>query len=231
MDKVLAQALELTAEEVAAAPLLGYRIEDLEQRVQPWIKIVDSTVNIDIEGFWRDRPLDGLLVESETFVIPSLVKALDDFKGRWAVSAQVQEWVGSSSPIEALFIDGGDAEALVWRGGMVIGAREPLATTLRLLFANFSEEARKAYVYASPGLLKSALSLLPDDVKSTHVPGASSFYAQACHELADQRQRKLNQMAPKCEWGPDGRLKLIWPPRVTPTDAPSAEHDQAARTD
>jgi hypothetical protein len=213
MANALAPALELDAEEVADAPLLGYWIERQgnqwsdrpEPTPQRWIENANNHITINIESFRQGRPLDRLLVDARTFKIPSLVEALVDFEQRWAVTAELLGRIPASSPGEALFIDGGDAEALVWRDGIVIGAREPLATTLRLLTKNFSKEARENYVYASPASLKSALELLPDAVKSTYVLDAESFYTEACHELAVERQKKLKRMAPTSEWGPDGR--------------------------
>jgi len=218
MNDVLAPALELDAAAVAAAPLLGYRVVELagpddgnntegvrQLRVPAsWIETENSPVTIDVKLFWEGRPLDDLLVkgsEASAFV-PSLSEALADFGGRWAISSQLHDRVRSSPPIEALLVDGGDAEALVWREGMVIGAHEPLATTLKLLIADFSEAARRTYVYAKPQSLESALRLLPDDVRSRYVPGAAGFYQQALresHERTVEKQRRLKAIAPKVE--------------------------------
>ena len=220
MDEVLAPALELDAEAVAGSPLLGYRIvevtlpdEDSAAEIlrqlrlyQPWIEIENDPVTIDIGLFSVCRPLDDLLVEGseESGLVTSLSEALADFSGRWAISSQLHDRVSSSAG-EALVVDGGDAEVLVWREGMVVGAREPLATTLKLLMADFSEAARQKYVHGQPQLLKSALRLLPDDVKSRYVPGASGFIEQAIRELHERvasKQQRLKERAPKLKIKP-----------------------------
>ena len=104
---------------------------------------------------------------------------------------------------------GSDAEALVWREGIVIGAQEPLATALKLLAAGFSKTARWTYVYSNPQLLTSALALLPDRVKSRYVPGADSFIDQArreraarSHEQAAKTQAALRKKYQKIEIKP-----------------------------
>jgi hypothetical protein len=205
MDETLAPALELDAGAVAAAPLLGYRVVEVAGygglRVsQPWIEIENDPVTIDLELFSGCRPLDGLLVDGSVGpgLATSVSGALADFRDRWAISSQLHDHVSLVAG-EALVVDGGDAEVLVWGEGMLVGAHEPLATTLRLLMANFCEAARQKYVYARPQLLKSALSLLPDDVKSRYVPEASDFMEQALremHELVVRKQRRLKELAP-----------------------------------
>jgi hypothetical protein len=217
MDDMLASAIELVAAEVAKVPLLGYRIAQLTApgggnhtqaarqlwMPQRWMRNENGGWTIDVKRFWACRPLDELLVKGSAVTMPvrSLAEELADFAGRWAISSQfLHDCVRSSPPIKALVVAGGDAEALVWREGMVIGAHEPLATALRLLIADFSEAARKTYVYAQPQLLESALRLLPDDVKSRYVPGAAGFYEQALRELHQrtvERQQRLKQIAPR----------------------------------
>lgn len=223
---MLAQAIELDATAVARAPVLGYKMIDLARpdddnktmtvpqlmRPQPWIETENTPVTIDLKRFLRDNPLNDLMATGTavSVVAPSLSEALADFVGRWAISSQLRDRVHSST-VKALLIDGGDAEAIVWREGMVIGAHEPLATTLQLLIGNFSEAARRTFVYAKPQSLAIALRLLPDDVKSRYVPEATSFYDQAIRELHEctvKKQRRLNTTAPKTEWTPDGHLKL-----------------------
>jgi hypothetical protein len=224
MDEVLAQALELDAEAVAGSPLLGYRIVEVTwpdeddaaeilrqlRLYQPWIETENIPVTIDIDKFWALRPLADLLVDRSdaSGFVTSVSEALAAFGGRWAISSQLRDRVGSSAS-EGLAIVGGDAEALVWREGMVIGAREPLATALKLLVADFSEAARQTYVYSKPQLLTSALALLPDEVKSRYVPGAGNFIDQAKHELtaeqhqlALKKQQILKNKAPKLKIKP-----------------------------
>jgi hypothetical protein len=206
MDDKVAPALELTAEAVAAAPLLGYLVVDVAghgglQVSQPWIEIENDPVTVDLELFSDCRPLDGLLFDGSvgSGFVTSLSVALADFRDRWATSSQLHDRVGLAAG-EALIVDGGDAEVVVWREGMVIGAHEPLATALRLLTADFSEAARQKYVSARPQLLQSALSLLPDDVKSRYVPEAGDFVKQAhceMHELVVRKQQRLKERAPK----------------------------------
>lgn len=219
MNEERATALELDAAEVAAAPLLGYWIQASTRATaeqarisQPWIDVVNSPVTINLKKFDLRRPLDPLLVEgsAKSAFVPSLSDALANFRERWTISAELHDRIGASTATEALRIDGGDAEALVWRDGMVIGAHEPLATTLKLLIANFSETAREKYVYAKPQILACVLKLLPDDVKSRYVPGAESFCEQAeqqaiaeAHNVAFERQQRLKARAPK--------VKLIKP--------------------
>jgi hypothetical protein len=205
MDEVLAQALELDAATVAGSPLLGYRIVEVTgtdrnsppemlrqlRLCQPWIETENTPVTIDIEMFWAFRPLADLVVdrsEASGFVT-SVSEALTDFESRWAISSLLHDRVDSSDS-EGLAIVGGDAEALVWREGVVIGAQEPLATALKLLIADFSEAARQTYVYSKPQLLTSALALLPDEVKSQYVPGADNFIGQAKREL-DRKRHQL----------------------------------------
>jgi hypothetical protein len=217
MDEVLAPALELDAEAVAGSPILGYRIvevtwpdEDSAAEIlrqlrlyQPWMETENIPATIDIDKFRALRPLADLMVDGSEAPrsVRSISGALADFGSRWAISSQLRDRVGSSAS-KWLAIVGGDAEALVWREGMVIGAQEPLATALKLLVADFSEAARYTYVYSNPQLLTSALALLPDEVKSRYVPGADSFIAQAWHELeakshdrAAKRQRVLRRIA------------------------------------
>jgi hypothetical protein len=222
MDDKLAEALEFDAAAVAAAPLLGYGITEVGgpgdsnssravQRLrvsQPRIEIENDPVTINIGLFAVCRPLDILLIRgpAASGFVTSLSEALRAFAGRWAISSQLHDRV-SSSASAALVVDGGDAEALVWREGMVIGAHEPLATALKLLMADFSEQARHLYVDAQPTLLQSALRLLPEDVKSLYVPGANDFIQQAEHERHDWVARKqawLKARAPKFKIGPDG---------------------------
>jgi hypothetical protein len=122
----------------------------------------------------------------------------------WSDSSQLHDRV-SSSASEALVVGGGDAEALVWREGMVVGAREPLATTLRLLMADFSATARRKYVYGDSRLLRDALRPLPDEVKSRYVPGASGFIEQAdreSHEQSVKRRQWMKERAQKRRSGP-----------------------------
>ena len=209
MDEKLAPAaLELDAGAVAAAPFLGYRVVEVAGhgglRVsQPWIEIENDPVTIDIGLFSACRPLDGLLVEGpeEPGLVTSLSDALAYFMGRWAISSKLHDRV-SSAASEALVVGGEDAEVLVWREGMVVGAREPLATTLRLLMADFSEAARQKYVYADSRLLQCALRLLSDDVKSRYVPGASGFIEQAFREEHERTVRRRQWMKEKAKRNP-----------------------------
>jgi hypothetical protein len=217
MDEVRASALELDAKAIAATPLLGYRIVGIARpgdgsatevvrqlRVsQPWIEIENSPITIDIELFWACRPLTDLLADKSELVwfVKFLPDVLADFGSRWAISPQLHDRV-SSSDSEGLAIVGGGAEALVWREGMVVGAPEPLATTLRLLIANFSAASRRAYVYSNSPLLESALGLLSDDMRSRYVPGAKGFIEQAAHELVFEKQKWLKNKALKHKIGP-----------------------------
>jgi hypothetical protein len=219
MNEVLAPALELDAEAVSGSPLLGYRIvevtwpdEDSADEVrrqlrlyQPWIETQNIPVTIDIDKFWALHPLTDLLVDGSeaSGFVTSVSDALADFAGRWAISSQLHDRVGSSSS-EGLAIVGANAEVLVWREGMVIGAQEPFATALKLLVAGFSEAARQKYVYSNPQLLTSALALLPDEVKSRYVSGADSFIDQAqreydaeAHKLAIETQLIMKKKYPK----------------------------------
>jgi hypothetical protein len=241
MGDKLPEALEFDAAEVAEAPLLGYRIvelagpgdsspggEEWQLRVsQPWIETENDPVTISIGLFAACRPLHGLLIkapEASGFVA-SLPDALAAFGSRWAISSRLQDRA-SSSASAALAVDGGDAEALVWREGMVIGASEPLATALRLLMAGFSAEARRAHVQAQPLLLWSALRLLPGDVKSLYVPGADDFMQQAESERRERVARKqawLKARAPKFRIGSDG-VRLIRVRDEPPPDAPGADN-------
>jgi hypothetical protein len=245
MDDKLAEALELDAAAVEGAPLLGHRIVEVaepgdssssrvarELRVsQPWIETENDPITIDIELFAVCRPLYRLLIkgpEASGF-IASLSEALTDFGARWAISSQLRDRACSSAGV-ALVVDGGDTAALVWRAGMVIGTYEPLATTLKLLTADFSEEARRTHVYARPQLLKSALSLLPGDLKSLYVPRANDFIQQATREQEEQIARKREWLKakaakkPTLKIGPDGVI-LIRPGKVPPPDPQAADND------
>jgi hypothetical protein len=199
-----AQAIELDAKAVSEAPVLGYEIDVTGpddngtgsvrhlRLVQPWIKSerIGTTIQVDI--FEEYSPFDAVLVTGTTTAadIPSFQDALADFATRWDISSQLHQRLQSSPPIDALSVSGGGIEALVWPNGMVIGAQEPLATMLRLLIANFSEEARRAYEYAD---LKAAVDALPPDVKSRYVPDASKFCAQAAHEQSVKIQCELKK--------------------------------------
>jgi hypothetical protein len=220
MNEVLAPALELDAEAVARSPLLGYRIveitwpdEDSAAEVrhqlrldQPWIETENVPVTIDIGKFREFHPLTDLLVDwsDVSQFVTSVSEALADFAGRWAISSQLYDRVGSSPSEEGLAIARANAEVLVWRLGMVIGAEEALATALKLLVADFSGVARRTYVPANPQLLRSALAHLPDEVKSRYVPGAGGFIDQAqeeligkAHERAVKTQLALRKKYPK----------------------------------
>lgn len=221
MDDKLAEALEFDAAAVAAAPLLGYGIIEVAgpgdsnssravrrlRLSQPWIETENDPVTINIGLFAVCRPLDSLLIRrsAASEFVTSLSEALATFAGRWAISSQLHDRV-SSSANEALVVDGGDAAALVWREGIVIGARESLAMALKLLVADFSEQARHAYVDAQPTLLQSALRRLPEDVKSLYVPGANDFIQQATREHDERMAKKRDWMkakARKFKIGPD----------------------------
>lgn len=203
MDEVLAPALELDAEVVAGAPLLGYRIIEVArlddgnapemprqlQLRQPWIETENSPVTFDIEMIWMLRSFADLLMdqsEASWFMTPAS-EALADFEVRWAISSQLHDRVGSSAS-QALAIIDENIDLLVWREGMIVGAQEQLATALRLLVADFSEAARQRYAYSKPEFLISALALLPDDVRSSYVPEADRFINQATHERTSLRR-------------------------------------------
>jgi hypothetical protein len=70
-------------------------------------------------------------------------------------------------------------------------------TLLQLLSANFSDTARRRYVYAKPTLLSQSLSLLRDSVRKRYVPNADSFVQQANRQVVAEKQRALKQHAPK----------------------------------
>lgn len=191
----LAPALELSAVEVAEAPLLGYWIENhgntwsdrKEPTPQRWIENVNDHPTINIECFREARPFDRLLIRARTSQVPSLIEAVGDFAQRWAVSRELLDQIEASSPVAALSIHGGDTEVLVWRDGIVVGAPSPRAITLRLFTKNFSRDARREFVYAKPVLLKSVLALLPRAIRSTYVPDAHAFSRQAMAELARKK--------------------------------------------
>lgn len=199
----LTPALELSAAEVANAPLLGYWLQNhgntwsdrTEPTRQRWIERSDNRFTINIECFRRARPFDRLLVRARTSHVPSLLERVGDFAQRWAVSGELFDQTRASSPLAALSIHAGATEVLVWRNGIVIGAPHPLAITLRLFTKNFSQEARKDSVYAKPGLLESVLALLPQSIKSTYVPDADDYVFQANHEMSCEKQNRLRALA------------------------------------
>jgi hypothetical protein len=198
------QAIELDAKAVYEAPVLGYEIvvtgpdDDGTgsvrhlRLIQPWMKSEETGTTIQVDIFEEYSPFDAVLVTGTTTAayVPSFQDALADFATRWDISSQLHHRLQTSPPIDALSVSGGGIEALVWPDGMTIGAQEPLATMLRLLIADFSEEARRACEYAD---LQAAVDALPPDVKSQYVPDASKFCAQAAHEHSEKVQCELKK--------------------------------------
>lgn len=221
MADQLAAALELDAPAVAAAPIVGYRIDQVSapgdgsssqtarrlQVSQPWIEKENSPVTIDTGLFAVCQPLGWLFASGPTAsgVFAPISDALADFGCRWALSSELRARANSCAS-SGLVLFAGDAEALVWREGIAIGAYEPLETALRLLMAGFSEQARRAHVYAQPTLLQTALRLLPEHVKSLYVPEAQDYIDQAERERHERVLLKQAWIKAQAKWviGPDG---------------------------
>lgn len=213
--------IEMDAAAVAAAPVLGYEIGEpvrpgdvttsprqLRQH-RRWIVSTTSPVTIDIELFAEWTPFDALLFDGAT--TSTEVSSLGDELGKhWTISTRLSTQLDSAPPIPAVSVVGGGVTALVWADGMIIGATEPLATALNLLIEDFSQQARRAYVYADRRKLQDALDVLPADVKARHVPDADNYLTQADHELAIKRQQDLKPRAPQIEFV-NGKLQVKRP--------------------
>lgn len=197
-------ALVLTADQVAASPILGFERIDLravnpDRSPDAWCYEVPrawitSAGAIDLEsvedGGLLDEVLDPPFGEAQR--VASAAAALSDLAATHPIE-EVDEAIVDAAVGEAVIAAAGDVQLVAWHGGMAFGAEGAVRDLLEMLAGGFAYEATVAAVGRSTVRVKRAAHLIPEDIRALYFLNLHATVACMQSEIRADNLRRLGR--------------------------------------
>jgi hypothetical protein len=221
------ELLSLGSAGLSRVPFLGYRLRESHldtaetdpyiHAPQRWIAETKFQAVIDVLTFNRYQPFKRLLNQDSTSEIVTSMPP--EVVTSWPDDARRFGWFSHEPSGLVAFLRGNDFQALVDDSGVRICAASTVATALRLLFDDFSQEIRARTVQARPTVLREALAVFRPEIRQRYIPRAEEYVADANSEVSAANRKRLAEIAAR------RRPQVIPPPATDPPAASGGPGD------